>query len=530
MKQYKFLWPVLMACVFAAGLYIGTKFLPINAMSSSNLSRTESKLSGILDLIDYKYVDSVDYNFLLESSTEGMIEKLDPHSQYIPPKDLASVNEQLDGQFGGIGIRFLIHEDTLVVTHVLPNSPSRVAGLQPGDRILQVDDSVLVDLDLDNAVVMSLLKGKPNTQVRLQVLRSGDVLPIAINRGLISVNSISANIMLNQEVGFIKLSSFTANCASEFVEAASELKGQGMKKLIFDLRNNGGGFLDAAKIIVDQFLPAKKLIVYTEGRRTGRKDYMSTNSGLLKDVEVIVLINSLSASASEIVAGAIQDNDRGFILGRRSFGKGLVQDQQEFSDGSALRLTISRYYTPTGRSIQKPYGDGVDYDNDYYDRYESGEMFSEDSIKVNDSLMYTTPKGRKVYGGGGIYPDVFVPNDTLGASYYLTSLYYGSAFNQWVFGFLDGKRTNWNSFKDFNRSFQVTDKMFNDFISYAEKKLEIKKRPDDILRSESIIRNRIKAEVARHLFEENGYYQIYLKDDMDCREAMKTFQKELTSL
>ncbi|MFK8045250.1 MAG: S41 family peptidase [Crocinitomicaceae bacterium] len=530
MKEYKFLWPVLMAGIFAAGLYIGTKFLPNNAITSNGLSTTESKLSTILDLIDYKYVDSVDYNFLLESSIEGMIQKLDPHSQYIPPKDLASVNEQLDGQFGGIGIRFLIHQDTLVVTHVLPNSPSKVAGLQPGDRVLQVGDSILADLKLDNSKVMAMLKGKPNTQVRLKVLRSGDVLPISINRGLISVNSITANIMLNNEVGFIKLSSFTANCAKEFVEAASELKAQGMRKLIFDLRNNGGGFLDAAKIIVDQFLTAKKLIVYTEGRRTGRKDYMSTSTGLLQDVEVIVLINSLSASASEIVAGAIQDNDRGYILGRRSFGKGLVQDQQEFNDGSALRLTISRYYTPTGRSIQKPYGDGVDYDNDYYNRYESGEMFSEDSIKVNDSLLFITPKGRKVYGGGGIYPDVFVPNDTVGASYYLTSLYYGSAFNQWVFGFLDGKRTKWNSFSQFNDSFRVTDKMFDDFISYAENKLEIKKRPTDIDRSELIIRNRIKAEVARHLFEENGYYQIYLKDDMDIREALRAFEKKISNL
>ena len=530
MKQYKFLWPVLMAAIFGVGLFLGTKFLPKSSLVATGSNNTETKLSAILDLIDYKYVDSVDYNFLLESSIEGMIKKLDPHSQYIPPKDLALVNEQLDGQFGGIGIRFLIHEDTLVVTHVLKQSPSMAAGLMAGDRVLQVDDSLLVSMTLDNKKVMDLLKGKPNTKVNLTVLRNRKTLPITIKRGIISVNSIDASIMLTKEVGFIKLSSFTVNSAQEFITAASELKAKGMKKLIFDLRNNGGGFLDAAKIIVDQFLSANKLIVYTEGRRTGRVDYKATRSGILEDVNVIILINSLSASASEIVAGAIQDNDRGFILGRRSFGKGLVQDQQEFSDGSALRLTISRYYTPTGRSIQKPYGEGVDYENDYYERYESGEMFSEDSIKVNDSLKYTTPKGRIVYGGGGIYPDVFVPNDTMGASYYLTSLYYGSAFNQWVFGYLDGKRDKWSSFEQFNKDFVVSDKLFDDFINYAQDRMKIMKRPEDIVKSKAVIKNRIKAELAHHLFEENGYYQIYLKDDLDVNKALQTFQQNLANL
>ena len=530
MKQYRFLWPVLMAFVFGLGVYLGTQFLSNTTLLTSSTNRTETKLSAILDLIDYKYVDSVDYNFLLESSIEGMIKKLDPHSQYIPPKDLAIVNEQLDGQFGGIGIRFLIHEDTLVVTHVLKNSPSKIAGLLPGDRILQVDDSVLVDMDLDNKKVMDLLKGTPNTKVSLKVVRDGETIPILIKRGIISVNSIDANIMLTDEIGFIKLSSFTGKSGREFIEAASQLKAKGMKKLIFDLRNNGGGFLGEAKLIVDQFLSANKLIVYTEGRRTGRVDYTSTSAGILKDIDVIVLINALSASASEIVAGAIQDNDRGLILGRRSFGKGLVQDQQDFNDGSALRLTISRYYTPTGRSIQKPYGDGVDYENDYYERYESGEMFSEDSIKINDSLKYTTPKGRVVYGGGGIYPDVFVPNDTMGASYYLTSLYYSSAFNQWVFGYLDGKRTRWSDFDDFNRSFVVTESLFAAFIEYAEDKLEIVHREEDIAKSKTVIKNRIKAEIARHLFEENGYYKIYIKDDLDVNEAIIAFRKSLTSL
>lgn len=524
-KSTKYLWPLLIAFVFGFGIYIGTMFITKDTIQVSE-NQTDSKISTILKIIDHKYVDSVDYQMLLESSIDGMIKKLDPHSQYIPPKDLNLVNEQLDGQFGGVGIRFLIHEDTLVVTHVLNPSPSKNAGLLPGDRIIAVDDSTLVGMKLTNQKVMTLLKGKPQTNVLLSVYRAGEKLPINIERGIISVNSIDANLMLTNEIGFIKLSSFTNHAAREFITAAKELKAKGMTKLIFDLRNNGGGFLDAAEIIVDQFLGADKLIVYTEGRRTGRVNYVSTKNGILQNVELIILINSLSASASEIVAGAIQDNDRGLILGRRSFGKGLVQDQQEFSDGSALRLTISRYYTPTGRSIQKPYGEDVDYENDYYNRIKSGELFDADSTKFNDSLKYTTPKGRIVYGGGGIFPDVFVPNDTMGASYYLTSLYYGSAFNQWVFGYLDGKRNKWQNFNDFKKSFIVTNSLFEDFVSYAENKLKIERRTQDIEHSKSIIRNRIKAEIARHLFEENGYYQIYLEDDLDVQTAIKSFNKK----
>lgn len=522
-EKLKFLWPLAIAIIFAFGIWVGSSLVKENTIINTQNYNTDSKVQVILNQIDKKYVDSVDYNFLMESSIEGMIKKLDPHSQYIPPKDLAHVNEQLDGRFGGVGIRFLIHDDTLVVTHVLEDSPSKSAGLKAGDRILRVDDSVLVDVELNNQLVMDLLKGVPNTKVNLLVKRNENIVPISITRGIIKVNSIDANVMLNKEVGYIKLSSFTENSGAEFITAAIELRRNGMSKLIFDLRNNGGGFLHAAKIISDQFLTKNKLIVYTEGRKTGRQDYYSSNSGELLDVELIVLINANSASASEIVAGAIQDNDRGYILGRRSFGKGLVQDQQEFSDGSALRLTISRYFTPTGRSIQKPYGEDINYENDYYDRYMSGELFSEDSIKINDSLKYTTPNGRVVYGGGGIYPDYFVPNDTIGGSYYLSSLYYGSAFNQWAFSYLDNKRTKWASMKEFNNQFRVTSTVFENFVKYTENNLGIVGVEKDISQSKSIIKNRLKAELARHLFEENGFYSIFLSQDTDVQEAIKKF-------
>ena len=306
--------------------------------------------------------------------------------------------------------------------------------------------------------------------------------------------------------------------------AASELKNKGMKKLIFDLRNNGGGLMFAATEIVDQFLPSGKLIVYTEGRTKPRKEYVSTSSGILLDTEVIILINSLSASASEIVAGAIQDNDRGLIMGRRSFGKGLVQEQQEFTDGSALRITVSRYYTPTGRSIQKPYGDNIDYENDYYDRMLSGELMNEDSMDVDESMKYTTPGGRTVYGGGGIYPDVFIPNDTAGASYYLTALYYAGVFNHYAIKYLDFRRSKFKDFDKFNRTFKVTAGMFDEFIAYASS-LGVIEDPYDIVTSRFVIKNRIKAEIARHIWQEDGYYMVYLEDDLDVQRALEEFRK-----
>jgi carboxyl-terminal processing protease len=281
--------------------------------------------------------------------------------------------------------------------------------------------------------------------------------------------------------------------------------------------------MNAAVEIADQFLPSGKLIVYTEGRKQPKEEYFSSNRGNLEQTEVVILINSLSASASEIVAGAIQDNDRGMIMGRRSFGKGLVQDQQELTDGSALRLTVSRYYTPTGRCIQRPYGDGVDYEKDYYERYEKGELMNEDSIKKDEKLKFITKGGRVVYGGGGIYPDQFIPNDTAGASYYLTELYYAGIFNHWAIAYLDKNRARFTDFNTFLKNFVVSQAMLDQFIAYAEK-LGVPKKPSDIVISSKVIKNRMKAELARHIWEDNGYYSVYLDDDLDVQSALKHFK------
>lgn len=519
--NYVYLIPILMGITLAIGVWLGTLFIPASG-GSTQIVETSNKFQTILEMIDERYVDSVDNEFLIESSIQGMIEKLDPHSQYIPAKDLASVNEQLDGHFGGVGIRFLIHNDSLVATHVLPGSPSMKAGMMPGDRLIEVDGENIASKGITNEKVMELLKGKEGSTVTIKVFRRGQMKDINVVRGSIGVSSIDAAIMLTLEIGFIKLNSFTMPSGNEFGQAAAQLKSQGMKKLIFDLRNNGGGYMSAATDIVDQFLPSGKLIVYTEGRNQPKDPYYSTSRGILEDVELVILINSMSASASEIVAGAIQDNDRGYIMGRRSFGKGLVQDQQELIDGSALRLTISRYYTPTGRCIQKPYGEGVDYENDYYNRFESGELMSEDSLKMDESLKFTTPGGRTVYGGGGIYPDTFIPNDTAGASYYLSELYYMNVFNHWAIRYLDLNRSKLNNLDSFLHGFTITTGMFEDFVNYAET-LGVQKRPLDIVTSRTVIKNRMKAELARHLWEDNGYYAVYLEDDLDVQSALKHF-------
>lgn len=521
--NYTFLIPILMGVTLAIGLWLGTMFIPSSG-SGSMITETSNKYNTVLQMIEDNYVDTVDNQLLIESSIQGMIEKLDPHSSYIPAKDLQGVNEQLDGKFGGVGIRFLIHNDTLVATHVLPGSPSMAAGMLPGDRIIKVDDEHIANGEATNEKVMDLLKGKEGTEVIVTVYRKGITKDLSITRGSIGVSSIDAAIMLTTEIGFIKLNSFTFLAGKEFKAAAKELKEKGMKKLIFDLRNNGGGYMSAATDIVDEFLGAGKLIVYTEGRQSERDEYFSSSRGILEETEVVVLINSLSASASEIVAGAIQDNDRGFIMGRRSFGKGLVQDQMELKDGSALRLTISRYYTPTGRCIQKPYGNGVDYENDYFHRIENGELLNEDSVKVDESLKFETPGGRIVYGGGGIYPDVFIPNDTSGASYYLTELYYAGVFNHWAIDYLDKNRERLNDFDAFTRGFNVTPDMFERFINYATT-LGIERNNIDIITSRSVIKNRMKAEIARHVWEDNGYYSVYVEDDLDVQSALEHLKK-----
>ncbi len=372
------------------------------------------KLMLILSQIDMHYVDNVDSEAITEESIPLILQKLDPHSVYLGPKDLQSSEEQLVGNFDGIGIHFNVPNDTAIVINVVPGGPSERTGIMSGDRIVKVDGVDVAGVNVNQDSLVSKLRGKSGTFVNLDIKRVGidNLLTFEIKRGKIPVKSVDVAYMLNDTLGYIKLSRFSRTSHSEFMDAVSHLRESGMRSLLFDLRGNSGGYLDQALLLSNEFLNKGDLIVYMEGRRRARQNFHADNSGKCKDLSIKVLIDEGSASSSEIFAGAIQDNDRGMILGRRSFGKGLVQEPIYFSDNSGIRLTVARFYTPTGRSIQKPYTGDDSYRDDIFERFKHGEMFYADSIKFNDSLMYTTPKGKIVYGGGGIMPDIFIPIDT----------------------------------------------------------------------------------------------------------------------
>lgn len=483
-----------------------------------------SKLDGILDVIETRYVDSIDRNAFIEKAIDEILHKLDPHSAYVPASQIKAMQEGIEGKFGGVGVRFSIMRDSLCVTHVVKNSPSERAGLYSGDRIVQIGDVKLTKENLNNTFVMENLKGKPNTDVVVHLIRKGKKIETTITRGIIDIESVTAYFMLNSTVGYIRLEQFSVKSAEEFRRAAQELRSQGMRKLVFDLRDNGGGVLGSAIEIVDEFIEANQLIVYTKGAHQKERRYTSSSNGILKDVPVVVLVNQNSASASEIVAGALQDNDRATIIGRRTFGKGLVQEDIPLKDESNLRLTVARYYTPTGRSIQRPYGEDIDYSADFLERYEHGELYKVDSTKFVDSLKYITPRGKVVYGGGGIMPDIFSPQDSSGFSFYFTELRYAGALNQFAYFEWDRiGRNKYSNLMDFMKRFVVTDKMLQDFVLMAEKELKIKRNDTQIKQSRKLIERYLKAEFARHIWIEQGFFRVFIQDDNDVKRALEYF-------
>lgn len=526
-ENNKYVLPFTLAIVLALGLWLGHILSPNNG--GFNLTDGEEKYSKVKDIIhilNERYVDSLNGDKIFEDAISDMLHKLDPHSNYIPASDFKLATEQIEGKFGGIGVRFSIIRDTICVTNVISGSPSFSVGIKAGDKIVGIDGKKVASKKITNEKVMKLLKGDENTPVDVEVLRNGKKIKKRIIRGVIPIESIVCATMLDREVGYIKLDQFSVSSDYEFKQAANQLKAKGMKKLIFDLRNNGGGVLQSATEIVDEFLKANVPIVTTKGKHTGSLTYKASSKGSLEDVELVVLINSNSASASEIVAGALQDNDRATIMGRRSFGKGLVQEDITLKDGSNLRLTIARYYTPTGRCIQKPYSDDYDkYYEDQLERYESGELYAIDSTKLIDSLKYKTPKGKIVYGGGGIMPDVFIPMDTLGLSWYFTDLRYTPAFQNFAFDFLNGKRDKWKSLNDFMNNFVVSEKIINEFTKYAEKQYLILLNEKGFKTSKELIKYSIKAEIARQLWTEQGYFTVMARYDTEIQKALKYLHK-----
>lgn len=512
-----------MACFLAVGLLLGKKLTPQQEVATSGGEVRYQKIQEIIHVLDERYVESVDGEELFEKTIGDMLHKLDPHSNYIPAEDLKAMNESIEGKFSGVGIRFFIIRDTLCITNVLPYSPAEKSGLFSGDKILSVDKKPIVGSGIKNEDVMSMLKGVAGTKVKLTVLREGKTLSKSVVRGSIPVESVIASFMINEDIGYIRINQFSVATSEEFHYASQNLLNQGLKKLIVDLRDNGGGVLTGATEIADEFLSANVAIVETRGEHSREYTYRATKNGSLDDINVAIVINSNSASASEILAGAIQDNDRGTIVGRRSFGKGLVQEDMMLRDGSNLRLTIARYYTPTGRCIQKPYDEGADsYYNDQMERYENGELYKVDSTLFVDSLKFTTPAGKIVYGGGGIMPDIFVPYDTVGNSWYYTELRYSSAFTTFAFDFVEGKRKTWKSVNEFIETFVVSEEILNDFTAFSEEEAGIKLRPSDLEVSESLIKRTIKGEIARQLWVEQGYYRVQTETDTDIQEAIKS--------
>ena len=512
-KKYAFLIPFLLCLFMSLGLVVG-HFLTLNYKQNEpdySLDKIQ-KLKDIFYIIDKKYVDPIDKNQVFEKSLSSFLHNLDPHSNYISADKMKGMTESIEGNFGGVGLRFFILRDTICVSQIISNTPSMRAGLKSGDKIIKIDGQTVAGKQITNEKVMSLLKGKAQTRVKVEVLRNKEFKKFDITRGNIPIESVVASYITG-DIGYIKIDQFTVKTAREFHVASSSLLAKGMKKMILDLRNNGGGVLQSATKIVDEFLPVGKIIVKTKGKNDGEKTYSSLTDGRLKSMPLIVLINENSASASEILAGSLQDNDRGLVIGRRSFGKGLVQEDIKLRDGSMIRLTIARYYTPTGRCIQRPYDNGLEeYYDDNNSRWENGELYHVDSSLFVDSLKFTTAQGKVVYGGGGIMPDVFVPFDSSGRSLYYTNLSLIKATQSFSFDYVADKRSKWNSFKEFNRTADAA-KILKSFVLYANKNYQLNLDFDEINRGSNKFSNDLKSEIARQLWVEQGYYFVNNKQD-----------------
>lgn len=524
-KQMKKFWmPLAFAATLSAGIILGWLLSRQNRVGFSS----EDKLLHVFDLIQTEYVDEVDIDSLVEMTIPVMLENLDPHSAYIPAKDLKSVNEELDGKFSGIGISFRIHNDTLNVMEVISGGPSEKVGILAGDRIIKVDGQDIAAKGLKDEEVMKMLRGEKGTKVSLTIKRASSKKPLTFDviRDDIPVESIDASYMLNDSVGYVKVSRFGRTTYREFLQALNSLRLQGAGSFVVDLRSNTGGYMEPAVMMVNEFLPYGKIIVSTRGRESDRDDTLiSDGTGAFQDYGLVVLINELSASASEIFSGAVQDNDRGWIVGRRSFGKGLVQKPILLPDSSEIRLTIQRYHTPSGRSIQKEYKPGqmVDYDNDLINRFNNGELLSADSIKLNIDDKFYTVGGREVYGGGGIMPDYFVPDDTAHVTSYYVNVNNHGLTIKYAYQYADANRAEISKAKTVDELLGLLPPdgvLLGDFVKYASEN-GVPARWYYINISAPLIVNQLKALIARSVFGIQGYYEVMNREDKTVQEAMR---------
>lgn len=511
MNKLKTYLPLIMATCTAIGVLLGS-YLNFNQKGVSFLGISnpqETKIKRLINYIEYDYVDKVDTDSLLDLAIKSILKKLDPHSVYLPANRRKQIDEEMNGKFVGVGIQFLMYKDSLTVSKVIPNGPSDKAGILAGDRILIANNDTLFNKNLNSAYIIKTLKGKANTKVKLTIYRKSnqEIITTTVIRGEVPIKSVTAFYMVNDSLGYIKLNKFSATSYTEMNDALIQLKGEGMTALIFDLRGNPGGYLQIAIKIADEFLPNNNLIVSTKNKGGKVEKSYATEAGVFEKGNVYVLIDESSASASEIIAGALQDNDKGTIVGRRSFGKGLVQQEMNLGDGSSVRLTTARYYTPTGRSIQKPYNHKGNrgYFREFEKRYNNGELVNADSIKVNDSLKFVTPKGKIVYGGGGIIPDVFVPFDTIN---YISNFHFNT-LNNFVFDYVDRNRNKFKgiTFAEFNSNFDENEIIFKAYLKEINRFV---KRP---IKKKQQLKHYLKALFAREFFDENVFYKLYNKRD-----------------
>ena len=513
--------PILIAIAVAIGFLLGST---LNSFQRENLITKNSKrnkLNRLIDFIDREYVDDINTDSIVDLTVSGILENLDPHSVYISKRDLKSVTENMKGDFVGIGVNFYVYKDTVAVIRPIKNGPSEKAGIQPGDRILYADNYKLFNKQIQNDTLFSKLKGEKGSTVLITVFRkaTNEKLKIKVKRDVIPIKSVDIALKVNDEIGYIKINRFAETTYDEFHKALLSLKRQGIKDLVIDLRDNGGGYLEMAVAIADELLKDKELIVKTKNKKGSEDETFATSKGDFEKGKVYVLINENSASASEILAGALQDNDRGTIVGRRSFGKGLVQREMPLGDGSAVRLTIARYFTPSGRSIQKPYEDKADaYFNEFEKRFQSGELYEADSIKVADSLKFKTKRGRIVYGGGGITPDVFVPFEAKHGEEATLMIMQSGVVSYFVFEQLDKKRAFFNAldFKLLKAEVLEKDEYLDAFKEYISESGILLNFSD-----KEKIKKYLYAEFVKQLFDDNSYYEILLSEDAMIKKVLE---------
>ncbi|MFW6268096.1 MAG: S41 family peptidase [Marinilabiliaceae bacterium] len=532
--------PVVLALVLVGGMFLGRMTDTSGStegrrtLDFSSSSETDSRLESIIDLIDRNYVDSIDRKEFVDEVIPKILKELDPHTVYIPPEDLQVANEQLQGNFGGIGVEFSMQDDTVMVISVVPGGPSEEEGILPGDRIITVNDSLIAGENVPTNDVVNMLRGDKGTEVTVGIKRRNrdSLIDFDITRGEIPMHSVDVSYKLNDTTGYMKINRFAQNTYDEMVDGLAELKSNGCKHLVMDLRGNSGGYLEVAIQVVNEFLDDGDMIVYTEGASSPRQTVNADGSGSCKNTGITVLIDEFSASASEIFAGAMQDNDRGLVLGRRSFGKGLVQQQFPLPDDGALRLTVARYYTPSGRSIQKPYDNGVDdYYKDIIQRYEHGEFFNKDSVDIADSLVYETANGRHVYGGGGIMPDVFVPRDTSDHSEYYYRLRETGSIYKFALQYSDNHRDQLKKFEDVEalEKHLEDQNVANQLVDFASNE-GVKFKPEEYEKSRELIELETKAYIARNILDNEGFYPIIAEQDEVLQKTMEVFKSGADSI